>query len=544
MAGAGCLMLAQAYDHSGPSVGEVKAFQDALASDPDPVDILLRQLQRTKDKDIAQRHALHTSAGHVLRDQGRYTQAAEHYENALSLANDREQLIEAQQMLGLVEMHQGKLLAARHHLESAFVLTDQGDHLSLAVLRTLADVKREMGSLEEALKLYDHAWKIGLKKHDGDGLVLVAAEVSEAHTRRGEVDKALNWLKMANQQLDANKLDRGRRGDPAAIAKVDAYMAGVLHAQGHIKEAHELYKRALRAQAAALRPSHPDILATRMGMARAQRDSGDAEGALRAIEAVAKTLKSGPNEGPDLSRTLLLKADLLREAKRHKEAEDEIKLALKLQKQAFGGMDHPEVAVALSSYGSLLHDMGQYQEAFGKYKEALNLNLKTVGDRHPETASTYNSLGTLHEDAGNDEAAMTHFSKCLEIQLHTVGDKSPDVANSYNNLATVHFRRGSPEKAAELLRKAIAVLDAAGVPKGNPDRAVYEENLQEVLNPAPKSESKTEAAEPSPEPEEDDDSDDQDDDEDVWAEWEKSQKEKRISATERELFYPMQVHAF
>jgi len=466
------------------------AQEDLLAADPDPAEILLRQLRQATD--TAQKLALHTSVGHILRDQGRYSQAAKHYEAALGLSRTSSELVQAQHMLGLVELHRGRLAEARRHLESAFVLTGQEGDLSVTVFRTLGDVRREMGHIGEALKLYDSAWTLGLKRRDGDGLVLVAAEISEAHARKGEIAKALHWLEKANQQLDANRLDRGRRGDPAVVAKVNSYMAGLQHARGDIARARELYRKALREQAAVLRPSHPDLLATRMGMALAQRDAGDLDGALQAIDAVAKTLLSAsparPSEGPDLARARILKADLLREARRFAEAETEIQEALRLQRLAFGGEDHPEAAVALSSYGSLLHDMGKIQAAHDKYHKALDLNLRTVGKMHPETASTYNSLGTLYEDAGQDDAAEKHFTKCLEIQLHTVGESSPDVANTYNNLATIIFRRGDAGEAADMLRKAIAVLDAAGVPTGNPDRAVYEENLQEVLHPAKKGE--------------------------------------------------------
>merc|ERR1740121_1068743 len=153
-----------------------------------------------------------------------------------------------------------------------------------------------------------------------------------------------------------------------------------------------------------------------------------------------------------------------------------------LQMRCFEDEDHPEAAVPLNSYGSILQDLGKADEAHDKYSQALAMSERTVGDRHPGTAAAHNSLGTLYEDLGDDSTAREHFSKCLEIQLQTFGKASPDVANTYNNLATILFRQGSELEAAELLGHALQVLDQAGVPQDSPDRVVYRKNLEVVLS--------------------------------------------------------------
>lgn len=267
-------------------------------------------------------------------------------------------------------------------------------------------------------------------------------------------------------------------------AKVSSFTAVAHHLLGDIPRAMENYRRALRAQVQVLHPSHPDLVSTELGIARAQRDLGNSEGALHAIEAVETTLRQGHQEGLDLSRALIYKSDMLRENKRTAAAEEAIKEAIDLQAALFQGEEHPEAAIALSSYGSILHDSGKADEAHDKYKRALWINLKTVGEKHPGTASAYNSLGTLYEDIGDDSTAHEHFSKCLKIQLDTLGEESPDVANTYNNLATVLFRQGQPAEAALFLRKALQVLDTAGVPQNSPDRLLYEENLEEIISSA------------------------------------------------------------
>merc|ERR1719272_2799460 len=157
-----------------------------------------------------------------------------------------------------------------------------------------------------------------------------------------------------------------------------------------------------------------------------------------------------------------------------------MKLALHLQ--CCTGEDTPDVAVAIHTHGSIMHDQGKLDDAIAEYKRALDMNLQTVGLEHPETAAVHNSLGTAYQDTGDDSSAEIHFAKCLDIQLQTVGTQSPEVANTYNNLATILFRRGSLLDAKQLFEKALQVMDSAGVPPENPDRIVYAENLSEVID--------------------------------------------------------------
>ena len=111
---------------------------------------------------------------------------------------------------------------------------------------------------------------------------------------------------------------------------------------------------------------------------------------------------------------------------------------------------------------------------------ALSTNMKTVGSNHPETAATFNNLGNLYQDAGDDASAEKYYRKTLEIQKAIYANDVPDTAATYNNIATILVRQSRLSEAQELLVKAIEVVKNAGVPPGAPERAIYEENLEEV----------------------------------------------------------------
>eukprot|EP00747_Dinoflagellata_sp_TGD_P133587 gnl/TRDRNA2_/TRDRNA2_175215_c0_seq25.p1 gnl/TRDRNA2_/TRDRNA2_175215_c0~~gnl/TRDRNA2_/TRDRNA2_175215_c0_seq25.p1 ORF type:complete len:348 (+),score=73.90 gnl/TRDRNA2_/TRDRNA2_175215_c0_seq25:2-1045(+) len=314
-------------------------------------------------------------------------------------------------------------------------------------------------------------------------MAALATATGEAYARKGRSKEALAALRVALKHIEEVRQDSMSSSIEVGplLAVAQTAMGSVLHHRGDSAQAMDLYRKALQQQAKTLRPSHSELVSTRMCIARALRDMGASQKALEALKAIEHTIRAGPQEGPDLARVLTFKADLLRETKSYTEATEAITEALKHQHKCFGRKGTPEIAVALNTYGSLLHDQKKYDDALRNYKHALELNMQTVGYENPETAATHNSIGTLFQDLGDDLAAQEHFEKCLDIQQKTVGAVSADVASTYNNLGTILYRRGELEDAAKLLEKALAVLDEVGASENLPDRAIYQENLDAVL---------------------------------------------------------------
>jgi len=461
-----------------------RMLSEEVLTEPGAVDVLLVQLRRLGGKDPTQEYPLHSTAGNIYREQGRFSDASVHYAKAVDLAQNNHDRVVALVALGSTKLHKGHLSDAHRHLEKAVALADRGSEHAVAAIHALANVHRDLGHADESIRLYKQAWELGFLHRDmrPSEMPLLAADAGEAHAQRGLQQQALVWFKTAQKQAMAIKQrlhHQQQEGQPYE-AQIHSLLGAWHHQAGQVNKAMELYQKALRVQARVLHATNTDLIGTRLSIARAQRDLGDHNGAQRTAMAVEFTLRSGALEGPDLSRCLVLKADLLREAKRLQEAKSAIQEAIHEQEKTFIG-ESPEVAMAMSTLGSVLHDEGKLEEAHQYYMKALLLNENTVGEWHPETAATHNSLGTLYEDTNNLKQARIHFKKCLEIQLASVGKSSPEVANTYNNLATVMFRQGAEKEAAALLKKALKVMDAAGIPSTNPDRAVYKDNLGQVL---------------------------------------------------------------
>jgi len=445
-------------------------------------EVLERQLKQTPLGSAAEL-TLHKSLGNLYKNEGHYDESIAHYESARGLAAglaNGEELVSTLQSLGLVKLRQGQLPDARAHLERAHaLLNEKGTYDAMEVLHNLGNVRRDMGHFDAALELYKEAQKAGSSEISAEEKIpILQIDMGEALARRGDMDKALVHLQHATKSLSSV---RDGLSD-TSLAVSYSTMAAVHHAKGDFKHAEELYAKALKIQSRTLRSGHPDLVATMMRKSRLLRDLGDHEGAVKIASSAEEALRLAHDQGPDLISCLVWKADLLREESRIDEAEIAIEEALAVHGRCCSSFDSPDAAVAIHTYGSILHDQGKLGEAAEQYNVALDMNLKTVGLEHPETAAAHNSLGTVYQDMGNDDKAEIHFTRCLEIQLQTVGTQSPEVSNTYNNLATILFRRGALTDAKQLFEKALQVMDAAGVPPENPDRIVYAENLSEVTD--------------------------------------------------------------
>lgn len=467
---------------ASPKSGSTEEFT------PEAARILLAQLsslQRQEGKKAAddqKEMTLYTSLGRIYQDAGSYSQAIQYY----SMAKDKavhagvtEQTVAALTMLGEAFADAGHLQEAKKELESAVLLMDKTGPNAFGAMHGLGNVRRDSGKLEEALALYHEALQLQQKLAKHEDLPNILCDLGLALQRSGKLEDALEKYKQAAEALLALGEQTARSGGNAiTLSKIYNSWGTALHDKGDIKQADDLYQKALRVQKAALRASHPSIAETLVNIARAQRDEGDGAAALRTVQDAEELLPKTATR--QHWYVLVVKADLLREKGRLDEAEHAMRSAMEAQKEIPGSDETPEMAIQLNSLGSILHDKHEFQEAVNLYFKALKINLNTLGKVNAETAATYNNIANAYQDAGQNEQAQKYYMECLEIQKQAVGEKNPDVAVTYNNIATILLRQHRPIDAEALMVKAIDVVKAAGLPPGHPERQVYEENLEEI----------------------------------------------------------------
>jgi len=489
------LFVTQGAGSLSTQVVRSEAAKDPMSEGPVPeaAKILYAQLSRLRRQETGstadpREVALHNSLGHVYQDYGNYPEAIKHYTLARDQAaqlGDSEKIVTLQTSLGTMYARAGRLHDARRELESAFLLMDRSGPNAFATMRALGNVRRDAGKVDEALALYGEIWRLqehqGVKKNFPDeDVAWLLNDIGEAHHSKGQLDVAMSYYKQALDKVTGTSSSLPATGTAAQeLGEIYDSIGQVYHEKGDIEQAREYYHKALRVQRRAMRENHPCIVDTLINLARLERDSG--AGVNLALEELAKAevLLKGRETHRQFASTLVVKADLLREADRLKEAEAAARKAREIQEK-LGLEETPELAVTLNGLGSTLHDQHKYNDAVKQYMHALMINMKTVGSNHPETAATYNNLGNVYQDVGDDGAAEKYYRKTLEIQRAIYANDTPDVAATYNNIATILVRVDRLVEAKELLKKAIDIVHKAGMPSGSPERTIYEENLSEV----------------------------------------------------------------
>jgi predicted ATPase/class 3 adenylate cyclase len=106
--------------------------------------------------------------------------------------------------------------------------------------------------------------------------------------------------------------------------------------------------------------------------------------------------------------------------------------------------------------GTLVHQMGEDQEAHDQYVAALSL-ARAAGDKRTE-ARTLNGLAAMDALAGRSDEAFEQFRVALEAAR---GDVTTEV-NVMCNMGDLHYERGRIEQACELYEAARALAREHG----------------------------------------------------------------------------------
>ncbi len=158
--------------------------------------------------------------------------------------------------------------------------------------------------------------------------------------------------------------------------------------------------------------------------------------------------------------------------------------------------DPSEVELSLlargrTSHGSILYQLGRYEEASQEYDKAADLYRRLIIDR-PETigyrqglAESYSNLGSVLERVGQLDYARDSILEALTTYRALVEEQPADVeyreglAESQNTFGNILIAVGDTQRAGEAYREAIALREAvvAERPDEPNDRAKLADSL-------------------------------------------------------------------
>jgi tetratricopeptide (TPR) repeat protein len=115
-------------------------------------------------------------------------------------------------------------------------------------------------------------------------------------------------------------------------------------------------------------------------------------------------------------------------------------------------------SITLGTLASELQDQGKYDKAEPLFREALEVDRETLGNRHPNTLAAISNLGGLLHAKGDLAAAEPLCREALEVERETLGNRDPSTLASISNLGVVLQAKGDLAAAEPLLCEALEGL--------------------------------------------------------------------------------------
>jgi tetratricopeptide (TPR) repeat protein len=243
----------------------------------------------------------------------------------------------------------------------------------------------------------------------------------------------------------------------------DVEIWGALHSLGDLyfelgslKEAEEMYQRALLGRENALSPEHTSTLSTVNCLGNLYKEQGKLKEAeemyQRALLGREKVL--GPEHTSTLG-TVNNIGNLYKEQGKLKEAEEMYQRALSGREKTFGP-EYPATLSIVNNIGNLFRAQGKLELAEQMYQRALLGRERALGLEHAFTLATVTNLGNLYKDQGKLEQAEELYQRALTGREKVLGLEHMFTLNTVGNLGLLYQDQGKPKNAEEMYQRALA----------------------------------------------------------------------------------------
>ena len=312
-------------------------------------------------------------------------------------------------------------LDALELFENAGPLTEDQRKARATALNDLGLLLESEGDLDDAETAYRQSADAYAEAFGNDHPGTATARVNLAGmlAMRGQGVAAAALLERA---LEVFRAAYGPRHDNTA--RLRSRLGEIYEAQGRFEEAEAEYLAVLaaRPERSALRGLALADLGRLVGV---RGDLAAAETALK--DAVGLLQPAGPALAIDLAEALDSYGSVLRELGRFDEALGALREALAIRQRELGG-SHPDVALTLVGLAGVLHLQGHLGSAEPLYRRAIGIQERALGPAHPEVGETLYNLAHLEQALGDIPAAENSFRRSAEILSTAYGPDDPFVA--------------------------------------------------------------------------------------------------------------------
>lgn len=394
------------------------AVANMLYQYPDAIQSLQKAIsiyEKNKNTEPATLIPAYQSLGNNYRLSGRYDEAIDSFEKAITLAaplEDLQQMAALYNDLGISFQGKGAFADARDNLELAASLTEKAfgkdaDHYAQNLIN-LSNLFESMGDLEQSLALFQQIASIYAKTPPSNDQDLI--------------DVLLNLARITN--------DLGMLEQSAQLVDQAFQVSELKFGKNSLQEADLLTSRA----AIAFGNSEFDVSLNEN---------------FKALAILDGLQYKGPETYAMIYNNIGQAYDELYE----------IELALKYKQQALriyqqvGGTENASVAMALENVGLTYEMTNDYDQALTYLKKALSMKTKFQGANHEDVGTTHLNIGLVYLKKLDSKSALESLEQARAIYDHYPKHKTKSMI--YNRLGAAYALSHSTEKALQNFQKAM-----------------------------------------------------------------------------------------
>ncbi len=277
-------------------------------------------------------------------------------------------------------------------------------------LNNLAVIYLQLGKLDEALPLFEKAYRYRLKlfgeKHP---------ETLESMNNLAAIYKDLGKLPEA-----LSLLEKGYQFAREGLGKKHLYtiiglnqLAFLYQEIGRLDEALPLYEKSYRLAKEVLGEKHHQTLHILNNWAFIHRKLGYLDEALSLFKKMYRLAHDAFGDKHALTITSLNNlAETHRELKHLDKALSLFDKAYQLAKEAFGEKQLKTIT-SLNNVGSIHRELGSLDEALPLIEKSYHLFREVLGEKKPLTLTTLNNLAGLYVEQGHIQKGIAHFEQLV-----------------------------------------------------------------------------------------------------------------------------------
>jgi CHAT domain-containing protein len=267
---------------------------------------------------------------------------------------------------------------------------------------------KEFAAAEDATR---KALAIAEPRDNRRALARLYADLGRIYLIRGRYADSASFLGKALPMIE---VEFG--ADSPYTLRAMAWLGTALRATGQYGEADRVLRARLERQIELSRPGDGKLTSALLQYATQQRVVGQY---ARSEELFKQAIaNAGGTKQPEHLRRLASAhrayAQLLRDRRRHAEAETEARTAVSLFERV-QGPEHGEVALALVQLGESLRALRRLGEAEAVLRRSLLIGEKFYGKSHPDVAQSLISLASVLDAGGKTDAADAAYRQGIEI---------------------------------------------------------------------------------------------------------------------------------